>query len=191
MNGLRSRSLWFAAIVLAIAGLWSSTLAVPHEFTDGAIISADEMNENFEAVGTAIAGLDGALPGVAVSDIGYIQGIPTTVVNLGSVTINCPSDGYVLLTLVGTVTFFGENTTVNVGIGTTTSGFDLHTTNVGRLDGPGSLRYRQAVTSMAVSSCRAGPTTFYANAQKCPTFAGKEVNTGDMRFVALFVPRQY
>lgn len=52
---------WARALVataLAAALGAAAALDVPHTFTSGEVISAAEMNENFAAVGAAIAGLD-------------------------------------------------------------------------------------------------------------------------------------
>jgi hypothetical protein len=56
--GIR-RVLAASAVALAI-GL-ASALDVPHTFTSGEVISAAEMNENFAAVGAAIAGMSARL----------------------------------------------------------------------------------------------------------------------------------
>lgn len=47
-----------AASALALALGAAAALDIPHTFTAGEVISAAEMNENFAAVGAAIAGLD-------------------------------------------------------------------------------------------------------------------------------------
>lgn len=181
----------FAFIAATLFASAAFAVDIPHTFTPGETISASEMNENFEAVEEALEELAAAQAGVAFSDIGTAFDVPTNVMNVGSVTLTCPSDGFVLLTLVGSAVFFGDNTVVDVGIGMTDADLDLHAARIGRQDGSGTGRYTHAFTSAAVASCTAGPTTFYANAEKSTAFGSTAVNLTRLYLIAHFVPQAY
>jgi len=126
------------------------------------------------------------LTAIAFNDIGSVSDIPTTPLNLGSVTLNAPADGYVFLIATATVVTFGDDTTCVFGLGTTAGATDLHLTRVGVLDGSGSQRREFSATSTAVVPVTAGSHTFYATAYRPSVFSSYSVNLGEVYLTAVF-----
>jgi hypothetical protein len=123
---------------------------------------------------------------VEFNDIGSVSGIPTTPLNLGSVTLDAPTDGYVLLVATGYAVTFGDSTTCIFGLGTTSGATNLHSTRVGVLDGSGSQRREFSLTSTAIVPVTAGNHTFYATAYRPSVFSSHSVNLGDVYLIAVF-----
>jgi hypothetical protein len=117
--------------------------------------------------------------------IGSSFDIPTTAINLGSVTLSCPTNGYVYIIATATVMTFGDGTLCQFGLGSTSGSFNLHSTNVGVLDGTGTQRREFSVTSVALVPA-AGPHTFYVSAVKNSYYASQAVNIVDINVVAWF-----
>ena len=115
--------------------------------------------------------------------------VGTTPRNLGSVSITTAGSGRVIVMLAGDANFGGENTVLNVGLGTTAGGTDLHEVSVGRPDGSGTLRYIHAFASLGVSPITAAGTySFFATAFEPTVFSATTVNVGSLRLVAVFIP---
>jgi hypothetical protein len=123
---------------------------------------------------------------VEFNDIGSVSAIPTTPQNLGSVTLNAPTDGYVILIATGYAVTFGDDTTCRFGLGTTSGSIDLHETAVGVLDGTGTQRREFSLTSTAIVPVTAGSHTFYATAYRPSVFSSQQVNLGDVYLIAVF-----
>jgi hypothetical protein len=112
--------------------------------------------------------------------------------NLGSVTVNVPGDGFVVLFFSGTVIFFGDSTEIQFGLGSASNLFDLSSIGMaGRLDGAGTARFRESIQTLAVVPVTAGVRTFYANAYRLSVFSANSVNMGASVLAALFVPKGY
>lgn len=79
-----------------------------------------------------------------------------------SVTMDVPSDGSVVLILTGDAIFFGENTVLEYGLGSSAGGLDLHITRVGMLDGSETDRDHRTMATVAIVSVTEGLHTFYA-----------------------------
>jgi len=116
--------------------------------------------------------------------------LSTTLVNLASITITAPENGYVVLQVSGSAVFFGENTTFSIGFGTSPSSLTT-STNLGYLDGSASLRYRLNVSHSYVFTVSAGSNTFYLNAQKSSTFSANQINLVISMFHGQFFPNRY
>ena len=110
--------------------------------------------------------------------------------NLASITLNCPSSGYVQVTLSGDAVLFGDNTVVDVGIGTSSSAM-INSARVGRLDGSGTLRYSHSFSTQVVVPVNAGSNTIYALAQKESVFSANTVNLGNLYIVGTYYPKKY
>jgi hypothetical protein len=126
------------------------------------------------------------LTAVSFNDIGLVSGIPTTALNLGSVTLNAPTDGYVILIATGYAVTFGDDTVCVFGLGTTAGATDLHETRVGVLDGLGSQRREFSATSTAIVPVTAGSHTFYATAYRPSVFSSQSVNLAEVYLAAVF-----
>ena len=129
--------------------------------------------------------------GVEFSEIGASSNIPETPQNLGSITLSCPSDGYVIFTTTASVITFGARTNCSLGLGTTAGGFELHSIRVGLLDGTDTIRRRFSPTSTAVVQVSAGDNTFFATAQKSTVFNAQTVNLDGIYLTGIFVPNRY
>ncbi len=114
----------------------------------------------------------------------------TTFNNSGSVSVTCPSSGYVLVTASGTSTFFGDGRTVDVGIGNTTTAF-LNSVSIGRPDGSGALRFNDAWSIQTVVSVTAGTYTYYALSQGNTVFDASAVNVIPKSLTAVFIPLRF
>jgi hypothetical protein len=102
-------------------------------------------------------------------NLGSFQDI-TTPRNLGNVTVNAPTDGFVLVIATADVVISGDDanayeTVCLFGLGTTPSSFDLvEPSAVGVLGGTGTQL--SSATSLALVAVTAGNHTFYAVAMK-------------------------
>lgn len=170
--------------VLAL-GVWAAAVTIPNTFSEGEVLSASKMNENFDVLASADSGVD-----FAALDSKFDVG--TTITNLGSVTITPPSDGFVLISHQGEAVFFKEGTRLGFGLGTTATVNDLYDGGVGRLDGSSTIRYHYPFGSKAVVEVEAGKDiTIYANVQKSSTFDAGTINVGDSFLVATFYANRY
>jgi hypothetical protein len=72
------------------------SVTLPYTFSDGTPAKASEVNADFTA-------LKEALPGVGYANIAAnnVTIGPTTTITVGSLTINAPRDGYIVLTFTG------------------------------------------------------------------------------------------
>jgi len=151
------------------------------QLADGGVATADLADG---AVTTATLAVPAVMNSATLLDAANIS---TAGQNLGSVSVTVSGPGKVLVMLSGSAIFFGDATTMYVGIGTTAGSFNLHQNYLGRLDGTGSARYREAFAPMAVTTVGgAGTYTYYATAQKL--FAASTINLDFIRLVAVFIP---
>lgn len=133
-------------------------------------------------------GPEGPAGAIIVSNnIGTVSGI-TTAQNLGSVTINVPSTGYVLIIATATIWTFGESTRCWFGLGTSSGSTNLHQTGVGVIDGSDTQRRTYSATTMAVSPVTSGSRTFFATAYRDTTFGAESINMGNIILTAMFYP---
>jgi hypothetical protein len=123
--------------------------------------------------------------------LGGSVNLPTTATNLGSVTVSCPSNGFIAVSLSGDAVFFGDSTVMDIGLGTAIAALDLATQRTGRQDGTGTNRYVQAFNVNAVVPCTAGDKQLFATAQKESVFATNSINLGDLFLQAQFFPKRY
>lgn len=155
------------------------------KISDGTITNSDVS----ASAAIAISKISGA-SGVEYNAIGDHLGLTTALSNLGSVTLSCPTSGYVIVMLTGSAVFFGDNTTADIGIGTSTSSF-AYSVGIGRLDGAGTARFYQAYSAIYTTSVVAGNRTFYALGQKSTVFSANSINLTDLYLTAIFVPNRY
>jgi hypothetical protein len=129
--------------------------------------------------------------GIDFLDIGSVSNIPTNVIVLGSIAINAPTSGFVFLFLQGFAVFFGEGTELIVGVSTLSTDFTLGAARTGRIDGTSTIRYEQNVIHLKVVSVSSGLNTFFAIAQKPSVFSAAQINLGDLKLGAIFIPKRY
>lgn len=154
------------------------------KLASGAVGSAQVLDNSLTSADFAA----GAVGQIRTTDIGAVSNLPTTATNLGSISVTAPKAGTVLVALTGSAIFFGENTRIVVGLGTTAGSLNLHQLNVGTLDGTETDRYYVPFTPMAVVSVSAGTTTFYASGNKTTTFDANDVNLTDVKLVLTYLP---
>lgn len=150
----------------------------------GAVGSAQVADNSLTAADLA----DGAAGRMAMTTIGTVLNIGTTNTNLGSVSINAPAAGTVWIALTGYAVTFGDNTVVQVGLGTSAASLNLHSVQVGVLDGVGTQRREFAFSPMTVASVSAGTTTFFATALKPSVFSAQLVNLAELRLIVIYQP---
>lgn len=154
--------------------------------------AAGEAIREIKADGTVTCEAEEASAGVDFAALGSSSGLGTTLESLGSVTIMPPSDGFVVVTHKGEAVFFGDNTALQFGLGTSSAANDLYEGFVGRLDGSGTARYEHHYGSMAVVEANAGQdVTVFANAQKSSVFDANTINLTDSLLVATFFAKRY
>jgi hypothetical protein len=129
-------------------------------------------------------------PGIEFGSFTGVTGLTTNISSVSQITVTCPSAGYVLVTLTGQATIFGDSTAVTVGVSKSTSGF-ASSVNVGRLDGTGTQRFYAPFSVSYVFLVSAGDNTFYGLAQKISAFDDCYVNVGNVYMTGLFVPNRY
>ncbi len=161
--------------------------AVPYALHAYSVADGSVTTEKIEDGAVTTAKLAAAV-GAAVVDLGSHSGLGTEATNLGSITIEAPSSGAVLLFLSGEAIFFGDNTTMDAGLGSSEGLFDLYFLRFGRLDGNETNRYRLTFNPMAVVNVNAGTHTFYATAEKSTTFDSNTINLSRLQLSAIFIP---
>lgn len=167
-------------------GKIASNAVTSANIADGTIVNSD-IAANAAIIAAKIAGD----AGIQYRNIGSSTNIPTTVRNLGSIEMAVPASGFVVLIAAATAVIFGDKTTVEFGIGTTNSLFNINSVRVGFLDGSGELRRQLSATSIGVVPVSAGTRTYYCNAVKPAVFSAKQVNMSDIFLLGIFIPKRY
>jgi hypothetical protein len=129
-------------------------------------------------------------PGIDWVDAGSCNNIPTTVRNCASVQLTAPSSGYVMVQCKAYAVTFGEDTTVILGVSTSSASLG-ESTRAGVLDGTDTKRREFPMSTFAVFSASPGTRTYYCNAQKPSVFSARTVNLGDVYMTATFFPSRY
>jgi hypothetical protein len=167
------------------AGAIADNAVTSTKIADGAITNAD-VNASAAIAASKITGL----PGVEYAALSDVSGLTTTLTNLGSITVSCPAAGYVVVSVEASGTIFGENTVVDVGIGTSTSAM-LRSSRTGHLDGSATTRMAASFYVTHVLQVNAGDITLYALAQKEVSFSTNTVNLGGILITAMYFPVRY
>ena len=170
----------FAALSVAANGVNSAAI-------ENNSISNADINANAAIESSKISGM----PGADFVTFDLLQGVTTTVTNLTQLEVTAPTDGYVLLTLSGNAILFGDGTSCSVGIGTSTSAFDIVEARAGILDGSDTKRYYESLSANIVVPVSAGTATYYINAAKSTVFDAATVNVSDIIASAVFIPNRY
>lgn len=201
MDNQQSRNLrrfkWYGiGFLLAFMGA-ATAVTVPNIFSAGTTISSSQVNANFTALVTAVTSLEqkgvgfdsfqNASPGatgtfvtVGVNDV--------AMKSLGTVAVSAPSAGFIIATLAGSVTYFGDGKTIKLGIGDSAATMAT-SVDTGRLDGFGALRYTApySVTAL-IPVAAAGVVTIHGLAQGNATFGASTANVGISNLTAVFIP---
>jgi hypothetical protein len=157
--------------------------------TTGNIVDGTITDSDISAgAGIAMSKVFGG-PGIEFATHGLIAA-STTLTSVGSITVSCPTSGYVLVMFSGNAIFFGDNTVLEVGVGVTTSSF-AEITEVGRLDGSGTLRYAHSFSVHMVFPVNAGNNTYFALTQIPALFSANGVNLDSLHLTGIFIPTRY
>jgi len=154
----------------------------------GVDLAAGAVGSNELANGAVTTAKLAAPLSIASFSLAAASGLATTPTNLGSVTLNVPASGKVLLQLSGYAVFFGDNTMVAAGLGSGMGLTDLHSTRFGRQDGSGTSRYTLSFQDFAVVNVAAGTRTFFATAYRESVFSANSVNLADVQLTAFYIP---
>ncbi len=123
---------------------------------------------------------------VALPSCGNIATAPA-MSNCGSISINVPGPGKVIVRAKANAITFGEGTRFTFGIGNNTSSI-VEGALAGATDGSDSKRRNYNVVDEVVfTRSGAGIATYQINAQKSSVFNAKTVNVFDIRATALYV----
>ncbi len=134
---------------------------------------------------------DAGATGVDFTFGGSATNLGTAPQDVGSITLTCPADGYVLLNASATAVTFGDGTICFFGLGSTPAVADLDETSVGVLDGTGTQRRRFHVTATAVVPVSEGDSTFHVIAYKSSVFDARQINLVDIHLTGAFFPERY
>lgn len=116
-----------------------------------------------------------------------LSGSDTAVRSMGSMTVSVPASGRLVVILHGETTRGGQNRTVTVGIGDTSTSFDFDM-EVGHLDGSSTLRAKDSFTVAGVFAVSAGNRTFHALYQGNTVFDAHSINVIPQSMTAIWVP---
>ena len=126
-----------------------------------------------------------SVAGVSVSDY---SNLPTSAVNLGSITVVAPAAGRVVLSVTGSAYFGGDATAITVGIGSASGSTNIAQMYVGRWYGTGTLGFEETFSPSGVFNVAAGSQTFYVVAFKFSSYAVNAVNLRNVKLTALYIP---
>jgi hypothetical protein len=121
------------------------------------------------------------------SDYLTILDVDVSTHRLGSVRMDVPGDGRIVVLFSGYTVFFGDGRTVSVGIGDDVTTLDV-AQSLGRHDGSGRLRFYEPFSVVATYPVTAGQVELYALAQGNDVFADVQVNVTPTDLTAIFVP---
>ncbi|MFW5645555.1 MAG: hypothetical protein ACOCZL_06545, partial [Bacteroidota bacterium] len=131
------------------------------------------------------------MPGAEYYSRDTYSNLPTTNTNVGSLSITCPTSGYVILMARANPIIFGDGTRVIFGMGTGSTSHNLDKIDIGHIDGSGSERRYYSACLMAVTYVTAGTSTFYISAYKTSFSTPVGVNLSEIKMQAVFVPFRY
>lgn len=170
-------------------------------------IGATTPVEKLEVVGNVKAtgfigggsGLTGILPASILGDAGMefggffnLNNIPLTITSLGSITIDAPGPGFVILTLSGD-SLLQKMIHLNVGIGRNQSTSFSTSRSLGVLDDVGNpTSFFPFSVVWVVPIAAASTETYFALVQKGDvTSIGNQASVSDVNLVGVFIPKRY
>ena len=136
-------------------------------------------------------------PGPTNVDVEYyvrssdVMDLSTSMTNVGSISVSCPSAGYVYVIARANPIIFGDGTWVIFGMGTSSTSHNLDVVHIGFIDGSGTERRYHCATLMAAVSVSQGTRNFYISAQRSSFGTPVTVNLAQIRMQAIFIPNRY
>lgn len=169
-------------ILVSVAVIYAgSNFAVPNIFTSGTTISSSQMNANFQAIGQQLPASKTSGPS------GSISITDTTDINISSLAVTPPSNGYLLVFGRATVTAVSPSgTNLSVSISQTNASGDALAQNI-----VGGTRWEIGVIDLVYpqGAVTAGTTLYYsfkAKAQNMTTSGTGTVEGASLS--AIFIP---
>ncbi len=107
--------------------------------------------------------------------------------NLGSITIDAPTSGYVWLSVSAYANIDGDGSICGLGIGSSSGDVDLAYTHCGFTQGTGGLTRVHSLATQVVVPVTSGSHTFYATAYKTVFSADQTMIIGRIHLTGLFV----
>jgi len=161
------------------------------KIVDGAIINTD-INNAADISISKISGDAGLEYKTWGSTFYSVPENSETVIDMGNITLTAPTSGYVVVWLAGYTTFMGDQKTLDLGINiVNTSITDDASVSIGRMDGSGTLRFRESFHAMGVFAVSEGNSTFYALVQGNTTFGVGVADVFPQTMTAIFIPKRY
>ena len=119
-----------------------------------------------------------------------VTDLDTLPTNFGSLELDCPSDGVVLLSLNLSFLTIGGRTEGAFGIGTGAGRYNLRRSLMGVLNGQGTdvFRRRFAGAATVFVPVKKGLNTFYATGQKAKNFGESAIRVAGIYFSGIFLP---
>jgi hypothetical protein len=162
---------------------------------DGHVLRRSGTAIGFGQVGSAgIA--DGAITSAKLAAKAFVNSttFPTATLDdpgtasAGSLSINVPANGMLLLFLTGNAITFGDASELEVWLGTATQTSDLGKSVVGVIDGTGDQRRHFSIGVSAVLNVAPGSRTIHVSIHQPTVFSAHTVRASDMRLTAVFIP---
>ena len=110
---------------------------------------------------------------------------------MGSITLDAPAEGFVVLPASSSAVFFGDDTSIRFGFSTDNNSFNIARNLSGRLDGSGTLRYRKAIQLTCTTPVSQGANTFFFNVQRNASDDSNTVNIDNIYITAMYFPNRY
>ena len=122
-----------------------------------------------------------------LENVADLDTVPT---NFGSLELDCPTDGVVLLSLNLSFLTFGGRTEGAFGLGTGSGRFNLRRSLMGVLNGEGTVIFRRrfAGSATAFVPVKKGINTFYATGEKSVGFGESTIRVVGIYFSGIFLP---
>jgi hypothetical protein len=152
------------------------------EIADGSITGADIASATITAAKIA----DEPEIDWSIATTSYT--LATTMTTIKSISFTAPANGYIIVFLRGTSTFFKENTRVWIDINMDSTAFTGYQQGLGWLDGSATYRFNLPFSTMTAFTVSAGTHTFYGLAQMDSAFQGGSVNVYNICMSAVFIP---
>jgi hypothetical protein len=159
--------------------------------TTAKILNGTIVNEDIGSSAAISSSKINGMPGVEYTGNSSYSALPTTNTDIGSISVSCPTSGYVFIVARANPIIFGDGTRVVFGLGTSSTSQNLDEVHIGHIDGAGTDRRYYSATVMATVNVNAGTNTFYFSAYKSSFGTPDAVNLSNIRMQAIFVPFKY
>lgn len=185
MRPVPYRPILIVTALLAV-GVYAAAITIPNRFSAGDAIVANDVNENFDALETAVSELETTRTGIAVAFDAAATTAPSAPTSVLSVTVTVPAAGVIEVRgegLAKMVHRLGTASAARLFVADTAGeddpdNFDLFGYSAGQADG---LYYRNMAATLIAEVAVAGSYTFHLNVDDAGsstdlvTFQGKKL----------------